>query len=145
MSPKEYLSQIRLLTARLELVEANINRIREERITLRSAWPDGQPHGTITGDPTAQKAIELAKVLREYEQKQVSLRSEIWSARMHIIETIMKIPDSECNRLLFLRYVDMLTWEEIAVRMQYTYQWVAGPLHSRALDLVRELMKGESD
>ena len=140
MTAKEYLSRIRLLTARLELIDANIKTIREERLTLRPSWPDGQPHGTQTGDPTSQKVIELAALLEEYEREQIELRSQIWRERIHIVETIGKVEDSDCQKLLFLRYVNMLTWEQIAVWMGYTYQWVAGPLHGKALSLVAEII-----
>ena len=136
MTAKEYLSQIRLLTARLEMIDSNINTIREEQLTLRSAWPDGQPHGTKTGDPTSQKAIELMELLEEYEHRQIECRSQLWRKKIEIIDTIGEVKDPDCHKLLFLRYVDMLTWEEIAVTMHYTYQWVAGPLHGKALEKI---------
>jgi hypothetical protein len=141
MTAKEYLLQIRLLSARVDMIDSNIRTIREEQLTLRSAWPDGQPHGTLTGDPTSQKAIELTEQLQKYESEQLRLRSELWRKRMQIVETIGKVEDAECYKLLFLRYVDMLTWEEIAVLMHYTYQWVAGPLHGKALNYISEIIK----
>ena len=140
MSPKEYMSQIRVLNAKLDLIEANIKAVCEERMTLRSAWPDGQPHGTLTGDPTAQKAIDLAQRLEGYEHEQRMLRSKLFIERVRIFDVILSIPDADCMRLLCYRYVNMLTWEEIAVLMHYTYQWVAGPLHSKALGLVEEIL-----
>lgn len=141
MTAKEYLMQIRLLNAKLEIIEANIKRIREERLTLRPSWPDGQPHGTQTGDPTSQKAIELATLLEQYEAEQLQIRMRIWRERITTVETISEVKDPECQRLLYLRYVDMLTWEQIAVWLGYTYQWVAGPLHGKALELVNEIIK----
>ena len=144
MTAKEYLSQIRLLTARLEMIDSNINTIREEQLTLRSAWPDGQPHGTKTGDPTSQKAIELADKLKQYEYKQIQLKSKLWQKKMEIINTIDMVNDSKCNMLLFFRYVECLTWVEIAERMGYTYKHVESNLHNRALQIVDELLGGKN-
>lgn len=141
MDAKEYLSQVKLLTAKLKITEAYIEVIRGERLTLRSAWPDGQPHGTITGDPTSQKAIELLEKLREYEKKAMTLRSNIWSKRMQIIETVNKVRDAECMELLYYKYINLLTWEETAAQMHYSTSHVSGPLHNKALGLIEELIK----
>ena len=113
MTAKEYLEQVRLLTAQLARIDSTVKSIREEQLTLRSAWPDGQPHGTKTGDPTSQKAIELADKLEQYEYKQIQLKSKLWQKKMEIINTIDMVSDSKCNMLLFFRYVECLTWVEI--------------------------------
>ena len=141
MTAKEYLSQYKLLSVRLEMIEANIKATREERLTLSSSWPDGQPHGTKVGDPTSQKAIELISLLEVYETEQRQLQSMLWSKRIEIIEAIGKVTDPDCYKLLTLRYIDMLTWEQIASRMGYSYPWVASHLHSKALCLIREIME----
>ena len=140
MTAEQYLSQYRLLSARLAVLESNIKAIQEERITLRSAWPDGQPHGTMVGDPTAHKAIELTRTLAGYENKQRKLKAELWGKRQEIVDTINLVPDPNCMTLLFLRYINLLTWEEVAVCMGYSYRWVAGALHDKSLGMIDEII-----
>lgn len=41
--------------------------------------------------------------------------------------------DSDCAELLHKRYFHGKRWEEIAVEMSFTYQWVSGGLHQKAL------------
>ena len=154
---KDYLLQIRLLDEKLKTVEANIEAIRRERqslgeVSLHSPWPDGQPRGTVTSDPTGNQATrnadryeekreELAKRLTEYEHEQIILKAELWNKRIDILSVLANVPDPLCHRLLYLRYVECRRWEYIAVDLNKSYQWVAGPLHGRALVLVDDILK----
>lgn len=140
MKAKDYLLQIRILDTRLKNIEAEIREISEQSASLRSAWPDGQPHGSGTSDPTAAKAIKLADRLQDLEYQQIEVRSQLWHKRAEIVEVIGKVDDADCERLLYLRYVQCKTWETIADEMYFTYQWVAGPLHSRALQKVSKII-----
>lgn len=156
-SAKDYLLQIKILDAKLNATTSNINKIRQQLkelgdVDLSSSWPDGQPHGAMTTDPTGSKAIKnitqykeerdrLVRKLREYEHQQILTRSELWSKRMEILAVLDKVPDPLCYQLLVLRYVECRKWEWIAVELDKTYQWVAGPLHGRALVLVEDILK----
>ena len=48
--------------------------------------------------------------------------------------------DSECIVLISKRYFQFKTWEEIAVDMNFTYQWVSGGLHQKALAQVQKAL-----
>ena len=48
--------------------------------------------------------------------------------------------DPECITLISKRYFQFKTWEEIAVDMNYTYQWVSGGLHQKALAQVQKAL-----
>ena len=48
--------------------------------------------------------------------------------------------ESECITLISKRYFQFKTWEEIAVEMGYTYQWVSGGLHQKALVQVQKAL-----
>lgn len=155
-SAKDYLLQIRLLDMRLKTIDETIKRIRGELqsigdISVRSSWPDGQPHGTMTTDPTGTQAVKLADAnnakreelveeLKRYESDQIIVRSKLWAKQIEVLSVLDKVPDPTCHRLLVLRYVKGYTWERIAVDLDKTYQWVAGPLHGRALVMVEEII-----
>lgn len=156
-SAKDYLMQIRLLDMRLKTIDNTIAELRSEirsigDISVRSSWPDGQPHGTITTDPTGNQAAKLADAnrakyeelrdqLMRYETEQIAVRSKLWSKKAEILNVLDQVPDPTCHELLVRRYVNGETWELIAVSLNYTYQWVAGPLHGRALTLVADILE----
>lgn len=157
MSAKAYLGQVRILRARERILQDQIDIIRAEleaaEVTLRSAWPDGQPHGTGVTDPVGEKAAadvdariqekrkQLMDQLTDIEVQLLRVKSDLYAKRMEIIETIGSIPDADCNTLLYMRYVKCETWEQIAVSMHFTYQWVAGPLHGKALALMEKVLE----
>lgn len=156
MNAKEYLMQVGIIDAKLKTVEANIRKLRDEILTLddvslSSSWPDGQPHGTKTTDPTGSQGTRLAdannerreklrKELLDYEYQEVTLRSNLWSMRMQIVETIDKVRDAKCVRLLFLRYVENAKWKQIAMEFGLSHEWVSGHLHRKAIELLQEVL-----
>ena len=144
MSAKEYLMRIRILDTKIKNLDSEIRDLRSEIITVRSSWPDGQPHGTGISNPVESAVEKLIDQLADIERQHIMLQSKLWSARNEVIETIGKVSHAEYNRLLYLRYVQGEMWEQIAVDMGYTYQWVAGPLHSNALQEVEDILKGDN-
>lgn len=143
MNAKEYLMKVRLLDKKIKNLEEEIRDLRSEIITVRSSWPNGQPHGTGVSNPVESAVTKLIDELQSIESQHLALQSQMWSERNEVIKTIGKVSHAEYNRLLYLRYVQGEMWEQIAVDMGYTYQWVAGPLHSNALQEVDEILKEE--
>ena len=138
MTAKEYLMQIRILDARCRSLESEIEAIRAETATLRSPWPDGQPHGTNVGDPVGTQASKLADQLNRLEEQLLKNKGRLWLKRMEIVETIGRVQDADCNRLLYMRYIENRKWEEIAVELGYTYRWVTS-IHGNALKKIDEI------
>jgi len=145
MTAKEYLLQIKQLNAQIKNVEDEIHSLREKEISIRASWPDGQPHGSGTTDPTGEMAVRLADQLLDLEETSLRLQTALWRKRNEILETLGKVKTAEHNRLLYLRYVQSETWEQIAVDMHYTYQWVAGPLHGNALLELEKILTVDSN
>lgn len=48
--------------------------------------------------------------------------------------------EAECITLISKRYFQFKTWESIAVDMNFTYQWVSGGLHQKALAHVQKAL-----
>ena len=127
MTAKEYLRQYKLMTARIRNREHDLAELREERESI-SINLDGMPHGTRLSDKTARLAAQLA----DAEEEIIELRSEAWSIRMEIVRTLNRIQTPEYNTLLYLRYIEGKTWEQIAVEMHYTFRHTTR-LHGDAL------------
>lgn len=142
MTAKEYLSQIKYLQSMIRNLEDEIKALQTERFTIRSAWPDGQPHGTGITDPVGEQAAKLADEISKAEDGLVKWRAELLRKELEVIRTIGRVTNEDQNRLLFLRYVMGARWEQIAVDLGYSYQWVAGPLHGEALKKIEEILSG---
>jgi hypothetical protein len=115
------------MTARIRNREHDLAELREERESI-SINLDGMPHGTSLSDKTARLAAQLA----DAEEEIIELRSEAWSIRMEIVRTLNRIQTPEYNTLLYLRYIEGKTWEQIAVEMHYTFRHTTR-LHGDAL------------
>ena len=142
MNAKEYLQQIRVLNAKADAIDMELHELREETALLRSSWPDGQPHGKGgKSDPVGNEAAALADQERKLEREYLLLLFQIRAKRYEIIMLLDKIQNAECHDLLTQRYVRAERWEQIAINMGYSYQWVAGPLHNKALQMVDQILK----
>ena len=103
-----------------------------ERGEAMTAKLTASPAGEGVTDKTGMAAAAIA-----YIDSRISAR--IWNLTMErrqIEKQIDAVEDETLKRLLYLRYIRGLTWEEVAVEMHYTYQWVCA-LHGRALDAIR--------
>ena len=81
MTAKDYLLQVRKLDASIKRLDLELTRARNELITLRSSWPDGQPHGSGgKSDPVGEKASQLADTITQIEIEQ--LKHKLYLAEM---------------------------------------------------------------
>jgi DNA-directed RNA polymerase specialized sigma24 family protein len=126
------------MTARIRNREHDLAELREERESI-SINLDGMPHGTSLSDKTARLAAQLA----DAEEEIIELRSEAWSIRMEIVRTLNGIQTPEYNTLLYLRYIEGKTWEQIAVEMHYSIQHIYR-MHDSALAAVTEILDARS-
>lgn len=155
MDAKEYLMQIKIIRAKLDVIDANIRKLKQEiekltEVTVRSAWPDGQPRGTKTTDPTGTTASRLAdqnlercrelhKQLLEYEYEQLQEKSRLWSKSLEVYGLIGEIKDAVLYTIIVKRYIDGDTFEQIAVDINYTWRHTIN-LHGKALQEVQKLL-----
>ena len=106
-----------------------IKQLEEEMYhpkTTRFDKIPGSTHGA--GSPTERLAIKHLSLVDKYK----AMRDELLDGQMEIEETIAELNETE--RLLFrCRYIDGMTWEEVAVAISYSWRQMH-TIHSRALD-----------
>lgn len=155
MDAKEYLAQIGIIRARLKATDKNITRLKKEidkltDVKTRSTWPDGQPRGTITTDPTGttasrladqnkEKREELRRELLKYEYEQLQIKSSLWSTVLDVYDLIGNITDPVLYTIIVKRYIEGDSFEQIAVDINYTWRHTIN-LHGKALMEVQELL-----
>lgn len=139
MTAKEFLKQYQYAVDLVERYEAEYKRAEEEIDAIGSTLSgDGTPHGTGISRKTESKAIKLSEIRDKWKKA----RDDAFEVRQQVLNVIIDIPDVE-GKILYERYINLLTWEQIAEKLYYSYTGVFYA-HGRALDIVeKRLSKDE--
>ena len=127
MTAKEYLDSYKLIQTRINVLRAEIYRLRAEAESA-SINIDGLPKTQGSGDKIANIAIELAEA-------ESTLRTEmngLYMRRMRIIEQLGQLKSHKHQQLLHKRYIECKSWEHIAVEMEISWRYCY-MLHGSAL------------
>lgn len=128
---KEYLRQYRRAEEEFSRLDIELRELR--RITsLKPMSYDGMPHGSGgAGDLSdfAVKADQIWKKLIKAGYRRIKIFKEIR-------DRIEALPDEKQKSVLVYRYIKGMGWEEIAVKMGYTYRNVT-KIHGKALENLR--------
>ena len=134
MTAKEYLTQYRALNDSINAKLGQVAELRRKAQTVGGGSEGGArssaPYDRI-GEITAKICDREAEINREIDAL-VELQREI-SAK------IARVDDSRLRLLLELRYLNCMTFERVAVAMNYSYMQVCR-LHGRALAAFAEKM-----
>ena len=134
-----YLSRYRRLNQRIDRLLEEQSRWREKAMRITPVLPP-VPGGGGSGSPIERpmdKVLEIdVEINREIDELQI-VRQEIRAA-------LNQLEDENLKLLMEYRYIDGMTWEQIAVKMHYGFQWVC-KLHGRALNRLRIKEAIESD
>lgn len=136
MTAKDYLLQYKRAKKRIKSIENTMMEL-ETAITSTASALDGMPRGTDLSDKTGRLASAMADKQVELYWAQV----DAFHIMCQVSDAIGRMQDEEHMLLLTMRYINGFTWERIAVEMDRTYQWVAGPLHSYALQDFEKVME----
>lgn len=128
MTAREYLNQIRVQ-------DAKITRLIQEKETLRSSL--------LPGGMSYQEHVQSSPDLDPYgtwasrlEEKEAEINREIdrlANLRMEVSGKIWKMEDMRYSRILYLRYVQLKRFRDIAVEMGYSPKYIRN-LHKSALN-----------
>jgi DNA-directed RNA polymerase specialized sigma subunit len=131
MTTKEYLSRYRWQNDRINAKLEQVAELRRKAQTVCSGSSDGThsstPYDRI-GEITA-RIVDLEREINEDIDRSIDVQRGILSA-------ISTVPDERLRHLLELRYINCLTLEETARRMDYSYKQICR-LHGKALLQIR--------
>lgn len=131
LTAKEYLSRARRLQARLDALE----RARSgawERAT--SVTPNSGM--TVQGGDISRKTESYAVLTDKINDE----CARLYFIKSEILETISKVEDNTLNTLLTEFYINGASWEQTAVRINYSYYHTIHVLHPRALAAVDRII-----
>lgn len=123
---KEFLWGYRKAIRKQKQIEDEIRQLRLDRISP-SLVQDGMPHGSGGGD-LSRYAVQLDNLMEELRKQ----GEECIRKRKEIIAKIEEIGNETEILLLRYRYINGMKWEDIAVKMEYSWQHVH-KIHGKAL------------
>lgn len=128
MNAKDYLLQARYLdeciTSKTQQI-ASLNDLATRCTSTFSDMPRNPNHGGSRLEDCIIKIIDLEDSLKKDIEKLVDLKREIMGV-------IKAVPNVEYQTLLEKRYLCFITWEQIAVDMNYSMQHIHR-MHSSTL------------
>ena len=140
MKARAYLKQIKTMDAK---ISADIDELAQlEALATKTT--------SVMGDERVQASGSQQK-MADCVVKIVEMKAQITKEIDEYIDykkkarEYLSMCDSDSITLLHKRYFQFKTWEQIAVDMNFTYQWVSSGLHQRALSQFQKAMDGECE
>lgn len=114
-------------------LKKSIARLEEQRqeLFINNVCPSVDYSG-VPGSHVKRDLSDYIVGLSEIESKLIKLKSERFQVQKEIVEKIEALEDETERAVLDYRYIRGLQWEEIAVKMNYSYRNVTR-IHGRAL------------
>ena len=124
---KEYLNQIRYTNQEIQARVEERNELRQAVMIKTSSFQTDkvQESGTSNFDDKYMKFIEVSEDINEQVDK-------IFDLRLRVSNEIDRLEKPEHRIILRMRYINLKTFEEIAVKMNYDIRQVTR-LHGNAL------------
>lgn len=127
VTKKEFLNQYRNAEREIAIKLDEIVRLREMATKVTQVLtPD-----KVKGGMENRREESIAKIVDMEKEIGVSI-DNLKKIREQVECAINAIPDANQRDVLRLRYLNGKTWEQIAVQLEFSYQWVC-KLHGRAL------------
>lgn len=123
---KEYLKGYERAVRQMKRSEEKITEIRLSKI-MPSANNDGMPHAHSNTDLSGYAAL-----LDEEERRYIKTRYYRIKLCEEITNKIERMNNEDEKDVLTYRYIRLMKWEDIAVRMGYSWQHIH-KIHARAL------------
>ena len=128
MTAKEYLRQLYIMRRQLRSIRMKLEELQLEAVGIGAIRYDKERVQTSPEDYLPGSVSDLLDVEKKYQRMIVRYHTAV-QQRIRMIE---KLDNPTYIRILTLRYCDGLSFDKIAVEMNYTYRHVLR-LHGNAL------------
>ena len=128
---KVYLRRYRNAKLAAEEIEEEIAEVRRIQMQPAIKSSDGMPHGTNKKD-LSDYAVEIDELL----SKLINARYERIRTYNEIYTKIEELESEEEKRVLSLRYIKCMEWEEIRRRMNFSLRRIY-QIHGKALKNIK--------
>lgn len=135
MTTKEWFSRGRRLDAHINSLLSTRDKLWEGLTSTTARYTGDVVDGTK--DPHKFDALAAMEDMIDREV------DRLYAVKQEILEVVLRVNDTRYQDLLMKRYVDIKTWEQIAVEMNYTYRRIT-QLHGEALKAAEEFINDTS-
>lgn len=133
MTAKQYLNRVRRIDKEIEALLRMVRKTRESLESMTQNY-DGDGAQSTKNPHKFDKLVELESMVDKKIDEQIDLKAEI-------LNTIMQLDDRRQRLVLMEYYVEMKTWEQVAVDLNYSYMHITR-LHGYALKEIGKLING---
>ena len=125
---KEYLRRYGDAVRAAKQIEEEIRQLRLDTM-MPAVVNDGMPHGSSSGSDLSRYAAKVDAMMEDL-RNQMEARIDI---KREIIGKIEEMENETEKLILRYRYIHLIKWEEIAVKMDYSWKQVHR-IHGNALN-----------
>ena len=134
MTAKEWLSRGREANSRIKELEREKQRLYETAVrTVGYSTPDRVQ--TSPGNTQERNMALYSSAAQKIDEETIELLKVI----DEIAELIAKVENITYRRLLSMRYIEFMTWEDIAYEMNYDERYIY-KIHERVLIVVERYL-----
>lgn len=139
MCAKEYLQQIRKIKAQIAYKTAMVEELRSKLTSISVPLSDH-----VQASPSDKLAGAISKISDLEKEIDVDL-IQLTSTKKEIMAVLDQL-DEPYISLIYKRYFESKSWEQISKEMNYSVRWITGyvnhlpGLHIRALNAVQEIL-----
>lgn len=115
---KEYLKSYKKIVRQMERSELRIREMRLNRM-MPTVINDGMPHARSNNDLSSYAALldQEEKRYKKYRYQRVKKCKEI-------TDRIEQLENEDEKDVLMYRYIKLMKWEDIAVKMEYSWRQI---------------------
>lgn len=125
-----YLSRYRRMSKRIGRLLEEQNRWREMALKITPVLSQ-TPGGGESGSPIERPMDKVLEIDEEIKRE----IDELQTVRQGIRSALDQLEDENLKLLMEYRYIDGMTWEQVAVEMHYSYMQICR-LHGKALKTI---------
>ena len=131
MTAKQYLNRVRRIDKEIEALLRLVQRTRESLETVTQNY-DSDGAQSTKNPHKYDRLVELESLVDAKIDQQIALKAEI-------LNTIMQLEDRRQRLVLMEYYIEMKTFEQVAVDIHYSWRQIMN-IHGHALKEVQKLL-----
>lgn len=137
MKAREYLENIKKLDALIDTKLQEIATLEAKTQKITVAYEGEAVKSSGSQDKMADTIAMIVDL-----QSEISKDMEKYTtAKSNVLQVMNMMQNPEYIKVLYKRYFEYKTWEEIACELNFSYKWVC-VLHGRALNVMDSILEG---
>jgi hypothetical protein len=137
MTVKEYLNQIKVYQLKIENKKVQLAHIRDMATSLkRLNYNEKVQTSRESGDSIGDDVADIIEIENEIKADIIAFER----IKLEVISTIDTVHDIKCYNVLYQKYVNNKSFDDIAEEMGYTDIRQVLRLHGKGLNMVRGIL-----